>query len=343
MLLDQFLRQQTLPRILIIRLSSIGDVLQASPVARELRKAFPSAYISWLVESKSQEVIEGNSNLDNVFVWPRKEWISEAEKSSDYLALVKKNLALVKQLRREKIQVSIDLHGMLRSGLLSFLSGAAYRLCLPDPPEPAGHFANVNVKAEYFPTVFARYLSVLKECGIPKAEPEMEMPLSLCDEQFAMDFMVKHALKERNFFILNPATSKPSKCWPADNYAKLGDMLAETYRSPILLFGAQSDSPLTQKVIAGMTHEPIDVTGLVNLKQLGAITKRARTFISGDTGPLYIAQALGTPTVAIFGPTNADYYSIGRNNHIFIQGRDGRTDNVTALEVYHAVKQLNAY
>lgn len=342
MLLDQFLSQQKLPRILIIRLSSIGDVLQASPVARELRKAFPSAYISWLIESKAQEVIQGNSHLDKVFVWPRKEWNDEAKKTGDYLALVRKNLALVKQIRKEQFQISIDLHGMLRSGLLGYLSNAKYRLCLPNPPEPAEHFANIKVQTENFPTVFSRYFSVLKEFGIHKAEPEMEMPLSLCDKQFAMEFMAKHSLKERSFFILNPATSQPNKCWPADNFAKLGDMLTETYGFPILIFGAQSDYPLTKKILAGMRHKPIDVTGLVNLKQLGAITEQARTFISGDTGPLYIAQALRTPTVAIFGPTNADYYSTGRKNHISIQGRDARPDSVTTTEVYCAVKELNA-
>ncbi|MBP2662048.1 MAG: glycosyl transferase family 9 [Firmicutes bacterium] len=298
LLLDQFLSHRKLPRILILRLSSIGDVLQASPVARELRKAFPSAHISWLVESKSQEVIQDNSNLDSVFVWHRKEWNDEAKKTGDYHALVRKNLAFVKQIRKEKFQVSIDLHGMLRSGLLSYLSGAKYRLCLPTPPEHAEYFANVKVKTEKFPTVFSRYLSVLKEFGIHRTEPEMEMQISLWDERFAMEFMANHGLKERSFFILNPAASQPAKCWPTDKFARLGDMLVDTYQLPILISGAKSDRPLAKKIIAGMRHKPIDVTGLVNLKQLGAITKQARTFISGDTGPLYIAQAVGTPTVA---------------------------------------------
>lgn len=340
MLLDQFLSHRKLPRILILRLSSIGDVLQASPVARELRKAFPSAHISWLVESKSQEVIQDNSNLDSVFVWHRKEWNDEAKKTGDYHALVRKNLAFVKQIRKEKFQVSIDLHGMLRSGLLSYLSGAKYRLCLPTPPEHAEYFANVKVKTEKFPTVFSRYLSVLKEFGIHRTEPEMEMQISLWDERFAMEFMANHGLKERSFFILNPAASQPAKCWPTDKFARLGDMLVDTYQLPILISGAKSDRPLAKKIIAGMRHKPIDVTGLVNLKQLGAITKQARTFISGDTGPLYIAQAVGTPTVAIFGPTNANYYSLGKKNHIFLQGRDARTNNVTTIELYRAVRQL---
>jgi len=340
LLLDQFLSHRKLPRILILRLSSIGDVLQASPVARELRKAFPSAHISWLVESKSQEVIQDNSNLDSVFVWHRKEWNDEAKKTGDYHALVRKNLAFVKQIRKEKFQVSIDLHGMLRSGLLSYLSGAKYRLCLPTPPEHAEYFANVKVKTEKFPTVFSRYLSVLKEFGIHRTEPEMEMQISLWDERFAMEFMANHGLKERSFFILNPAASQPAKCWPTDKFARLGDMLVDTYQLPILISGAKSDRPLAKKIIAGMRHKPIDVTGLVNLKQLGAITKQARTFISGDTGPLYIAQAVGTPTVAIFGPTNANYYSLGKKNHIFLQGRDARTNNVTTIELYRAVRQL---
>lgn len=340
MLLDQFLNQQKLPRILILRLSSIGDVLQASPVARELRRAFPASYISWIVESKSQEVVQGNSNLDSIFVWPRKEWTDEAKKTGNYLALARRNLAFVKQIRKEKFQISIDLHGMLRSGFLSYLSGAKYRLCLPNPPEHAEYFANINAKTRNFTTVFSRYLSVLKEFGIHKTEPEMEMPISLCSKRFALEFMANHGLKEKKFFILNPATSLPAKCWSADKFAKLGDMLIETYHLPVLIFGAQSDRLLTEKIITEMRHKPIDVTGLINLKQLGAITKQACTFISGDTGPLYIAQAVGTPTVAIFGPTHANYYSLGKKNHIAIQGQDTCTNNVTTIEVYRAIRQL---
>lgn len=343
LLLEQFLKQESSPRILLLRLSSIGDVLQASPVAYQLRKAFPTAYIAWLVESKSQDVIKGNSNLDDVIVWPRKEWNDEAKKTGDYLALAKKNFSLVEQIRKGNFQISIDLHGMYRSALIGYLSGAKYRLCLPNPPEHAEYFANVKTRTEYLPTVFSRFLTILKELGLPRAEPEMEMPISEADDRFALEFMAKHGLKEKAFFILNPATSQPEKCWPADKFARLGDMLAERYKLPIVIFGAKSDRPLTKKLAAGMRHKPIDASGQLTLKQLAAITKQAGIFISGDTGPLYIAQAVNTPTVAIFGATNADYYNIGKESSIFIQGKDNSTFNVTTIEVYRAIRQLNIF
>lgn len=343
MQLTQFLRKQENIKILLIRLSAIGDVLHASPVAGELKKAFPKASISWVVETKAKDVIEGNSNLDKIFVWPRKEWNQEVKETGDYLAMLKLNMEFANLIRKEKFDISIDLHGMLRSGLLSYLCGAKYRLCIPNPPERANYLANVRVEADNVPTVFSRYLSVLKPFGIESSDPVMEMPASNEDERFAEVFLRDYGLKDKGFFVLNPSTSQPGKCWPTESFAKLGDRLGEACDLPIVIFGAVSDRPLAREIAVKMKNPPVDATGLMNLKQLGAVTRRARVFISGDTGPLYIAQAVETPTVAIFGPTDSSYYSLGLEQHIGIQGYDHNVQNVSVEEVFQAVERLNKF
>ena len=114
----------SIQRILIIKLSSIGDVIQASPVAEKLRQRYPTAIIDWVVETKSKDVIVGNSYLDEVIVWERKEWTKEAKETGDYRLLFKRLSGFVNNLRQRRYQLAIDLQGLLRSGMLAWLSGA---------------------------------------------------------------------------------------------------------------------------------------------------------------------------------------------------------------------------
>ena len=327
-------------KIVIIRLGSIGDVLHASPVAREIKNHFPDSRISWVVETKSKDVIEGNSNLEQVFVWRRKEWNAEAKKTRNYYTLIKRNLDFLAQIRQQNFDIAIDLHGMYRSGLISYASNAKYRICVPNPLERSTIFANICIKDGSFPTVYDKYLSVLKCFGIQACEPTMEMPVTADDKVFAQDFMAEYALQPRRYIAFNPSTSCISKCWPVDKFAQLGDWLHAEYGLPIIIFGAAGDKAMTQAIIARMKNRPVDATGTMTLKQVGAVAQQAAVFISGDTGPLYIAQALDVPTVALYGVTNAQYYTIPKQNRISIQANENSLSNITVEEVFGAVKKL---
>ncbi|MBP2659116.1 MAG: glycosyl transferase family 9 [Firmicutes bacterium] len=326
-------------RILIIRLSAIGDVLQASPVAQALKKSFPQSRISWVVETKAKDVIEGNSNLQHVFVWPRKEWELEAKKTRDYYTLIKRNWHFLSQIRHQHFDIVLDLQGMYRSDFISFVSGAKHRICLPNPPEPCIG-ANIHTPSWAFSNVYERFLSVLLHFGIETFQPIMEMPLTVEDEMYAQDFMSIHGLQAHNFIIFNPSASWPSKCWTLEKFAQLGDLLANEFKIPIVIFGDTSDKYIGQTIAMYMNHPIIDVTGTMTLKQLGAVAKKAGIFISGDTGPLYIAQALQVPTVALFGITSAKYYQRDLPNQIALQGRDHSLRNLTVNEVLQAVRLI---
>ncbi|MBP2656696.1 MAG: glycosyl transferase family 9 [Firmicutes bacterium] len=326
-------------RVLIIRLSAIGDVIQASPVAQALKKFFPHSRISWVVETKSKDVVEGNSNLQHVFVWPRKEWEAEAKKTGNVYKLIKRNWNFITKIRQQRFDIVIDLQGMYRSDFISYFSGAKHRICLPNPPEPCVG-ANIYTPNRAFSTVYERYLSVLLHFGIEEAQPILEMPLTAAAEIYSRYFMINHGLQARNFIIFNPSTSWPSKCWALENFAKLGDMLAAEFKMPIVVFGDKSDKYMAQAISMQMNNPIIDATGSMTLKELGAVAKQAGIFISGDTGPLYIAQALQVPTVALFGVTSAMYYQRNLPNQIALQGKENSIGNLTVNEVLQAVRLI---
>jgi len=326
-------------KILIIRLSSIGDVLQAATVARAIKSFYPQTRISWAVETKSKDVILDNVHLERVFVWPRKEWNAEAKKTLNPFTFFKRNLQFLSQIRKQNFDIAIDLHGMYRSDLISYASRAKIRICLPKPHEPCLG-ANVKTKNKNFSNRYERYFSVLTHFGIEGAEPVLEMFLRAEDEEFARDFMAEHGLKPQKFIVFNPSSNDKNRCWPAESYARLGDLLAAKYGLPIVVFGAAADKHLAQSIASRMAGRVIDATGTMTLKQLGAAAKQACVFISGDTGPLFIAQGLQVPTVALFGASSALECHINGPDRIALQAENGSLGNLSAPDVFRAVESL---
>ena len=303
-------------RILVIKLSSIGDVIQASPVADKLRQRYPRANIDWIVETKSKDVIIGNSNLDEVIVWKRREWWEELKKTGDYRLFYQRMAAFFKHLRQRKYDLAIDLQGLLRSALVAWLSGALWRVCYTDTREMSPMFANIKIKPDEEKIhVKYRYVGLLQFLGIDASNLKMQMPLTAGDRQFANHFIVQNRLTAKQYIVLNPATSWPSKCWPAELYAQVGELIMSRLQLPVVILGAPADQFLAKEIKDKLEKPVFDLTGQTTLKELAAVIEQAALFIGGDTGPLYIAEALGTATVSIFGPTDpARHAPIGRRH-----------------------------
>lgn len=304
-------------RILVIKLSSIGDVIQASPVADKLRQRYPQAIIDWIVETKSKDVIIGNSNLDEVIVWKRKEWWEELRHTGDYRLFYRRMATFFKHLRQRQYDLALDLQGLLRSALVAWLSGALWRVCYTDTRELSPLFANIKIKPDYGKKIHVkyRYVGLLRFLGIATNHVKMQMPLTVGDRQFADNFIVKNNLIAKQYIVFNPATSWPSKCWPTEFYAQVGELIMSRLQLPIVILGAPADQFLAKEINDKLARPVFDLTGQTTLKELAAVIEQAALFIGGDTGPLYIAEALGTATVSIFGPTDpARHAPVGRKH-----------------------------
>ncbi len=276
-------------RILIVKLSSIGDVVHTLPVLSALRKKFPKSYIAWVVKKQIANIIINHPHLDEVISYegPRK---------------------TAKKLRSLNFDLAIDLQGLFRSGFLTFVSGAEVRLGFSraNSRELSRLFLNQRVTpGEEDRHVIDKNLSLLRPLGIEVKKKEFIIPVSHENREYITNFLREKGITSSDLLIaLHPGASWPSKLWPEERWAELVDRLIEELKvKAILLWGAGDKNSIDR--IAKITENRPIISCKTNLKELACLISKCRLFIGGETGPLHIACALNIPTVALIGPTDS--------------------------------------
>lgn len=294
--------------ILIVRLSAIGDVLHCSPLARALREQYPAARISWLVGDKSKDILLGNPFLDEIVVWDKDAWRKLL--TTDLSAAYRSMRILAKTLQHERYDLVVDVHGQLIPGLITWQSGAPLRAGFSNAKELAPLFYNRKAKRKYDLPITQQYLGVMAALGIFEYNRTgMIMPVAPENHEKAASLWQKHKIGATDkVIVLNPATTWMTKCWPPDYFAQLGNYLLQETGIKILLTGAKSDIPLTSQIRAKISGDVVDLAGSTSLKDFAAIAQKCALCVTGDTGPLHIAAAVGTPTLSLFGPTDPQVY-----------------------------------
>lgn len=293
-------------RILIVKLSAIGDVVMTTPVAKALRTAFPSAYIAWVVEPKSKDVVIGNPYLDEVIVWDRPPDLTWNPLS---VASTWKSLwALGRELRAKRFDVAVDLQGLLRSALAARSSGAQHVVGFDN-----GREGSTRLYTHLYPLSRTgtrgpqRYLDVLNLLGVNATDTEMCVPVGEDDRAHARKLLDEESAKclpgRRLIAALAPATTWPHKHWTEEGWAGLADGLVSRYDALPVFLGAPVDAELIGRIRGLMSREPGNIVGRTTLKQAGAILEAADLVFGVDTGLLHMSIALGRPTIGVFGPT----------------------------------------
>ncbi len=318
-------------RVLIIRLSSSGDVTHALPVAAALKDSFPHLELTWIVEEMSAGIVTGSPCLDNVIVIPRNRWKKQGRLTSP--TVWREYYDLLKTVRRGRYDVALDLQGYAKSALLALASGARYRfgwhkmrdfsylVSRPLPTRP-GSLHRVD-----------QFLDVPEALGA--AHYSVRFPLHIPAEAVAKaDGLLQAAgvLPGMNYAVINPAVGSPTRKWSARNYGSLAIGLAERFGMGVVLVGSGKDKEICAHVAAEARKsdnlEPLkcpiaDLSGETNIKELAAVLNRCAVHVCGDTGSAHIAAALGRPVVALYGPTDPGY-----------AGPWGQADNVLARREY---------
>ena len=293
-------------RILIVKLSSIGDVVMTTPVAKVLRNAFPDSYIAWAVDDKSKDVLVGNPYVDEVIVWERNSASGSALGKA--CGLTVGFAKLVPQLRARKFDVAIDFQGLLRSALVTRMSGARYRLGYDNAREGGALFYNVRFPARQRRARGPQqYLNMLELLKIFSQDSDMYVPIGEDDRAFAQRF-ITHAAPEaasrnKRVVALCPATTWPQKHWAEEGWARLADVLASEYDALPVFLGSPADIGLVDRILGLTSCEAINAAGKTTLKQAAAMLELCDPVIAVDTGLLHIALTLNRPTVGVFGPT----------------------------------------
>jgi lipopolysaccharide heptosyltransferase I len=304
------------PRILIVRLSAIGDVIFAMPVATALKKRFAEAHITWLVESTSADLVRHHPHVDHVVVLPRKGIRNTLRRPWGIPGAMLEVLRRMRDCRQEGFHMVLDLQGNMKSGILTGLSGGRWRV---------GHDRQFrkellnglfsNIKVHPVPEGAAtrhrteRDLGMLRAVGIP-AEHEpcaLELPGEI--HARARDF-VSSLPGAGPLVVLHPGTSAfgALKRWPVDRFAVLADRLARESGARIAISWGPGEEDLARTTARKARVDTTLFPPPTNLLFPAAVYARADLVVGADSGPLHLATLMGTPTLTLFGPKDPEVY-----------------------------------
>lgn len=276
-------------KILIIKPSAWGDIVHSLPFLAVLKKRYPQAEIHWVIAKGLHSFLEGHPLIHKLWIMDKDSWkdLTRIGKSFGEMNAFRKGL------RDERFDISIDLSGLLRSGLITWAAGARYRLGFSDSDEGSPFFYTHEITGGDQIHAIDRYLLLagLIDCDIS----EISYPFPpLPDITRLLNDLPKQ------FCIMVPSAGKKANRWPAKRFAKL----AQCLHVPSLIIAGPSDHDIAAEVVSGSAGKAINLAGKTGLKELVALTQHASFFICNDTGPMHIAAALGIPVFALFGPAN---------------------------------------
>jgi lipopolysaccharide heptosyltransferase I len=283
-------------RICIIKPSSLGDIVHALPILAALRARWPAAHIAWVVNRPFRELLEGHPALDELIVHDR------TARRGDFLGLAA-TAALFRKLSRSRFDLTIDLQGLLRSGLMTAATRSPVRVGLADAREGATWFYTDKVDASRLHLhAVERTQRVAAAFGARMPEPQFDVPISADDARWAREIFAPLPAPR---IVLNVGARWLTKRWPPEHFAALARRLVATYQAGLIAVGSASDRPFVQAVQAQIApFEALDLCGKTNLHQLAALSAEADLFISNDTGPLHLAAAAGARVIGIYTCTN---------------------------------------
>jgi len=295
-------------RLLVVRLSAMGDVIHTLPAAQALRQAFPQAMIGWVLEERWAELLcaagtarRGARSAQRPLVdWVHTVHLKEWGKSVFSIATLEQVARVWNDVRAARYDEAIDLQGALRSALIARWSGARVVYGARQPREsPASlwYTRQATVRGAH---VIEQNLSVVEAIiGRKPSAPAVEFPIDAAAEDNVEERLRHAGIWE--FAILNPGAGWGAKQWPAERYGKVARELAKSGVQSIVNFGPR-ETELAREVETASEGAARAVE--CSIGELIALTRRARLFVGGDTGPLHLAAALQVPVVAIFGPTD---------------------------------------
>ena len=331
--------------ILIVKLSAVGDVIHTLPSLATLRRCYPDADITWVVEEAAADLITDHPDLDRVIVSSRKRWINELRQGR-IVAPIREIRLFLRELRRHPYDLVIDFHGLFKSAVIVLLSRGRRKLGFDSLQELSGLFYNEKIPEKMEKHAVDRYLdfvrhvagkskaacltttpefriavgekekrhveTLLKEHAIwIRSGSETYFPLPSVPHPFRIDDLTEAASTDREknahkdlsrFVAVNPVAFWETKLWEEGKFAELCDRLREELGIVVVLTGEKS-APL-ERICRRMRTRVVNLGGRTTLRDLACIYREAALVVTTDSGPMHLAAAVGTPIVALFGPTD---------------------------------------
>ena len=292
--LEQRLRSLTARRIAIIKPSALGDLVQTLPLLPALRKRFPGSSITWVVQRELSDLVAGHPDLDRVLTVDRRpRWMAAGR--------------FLRELRRQQFDLVLDLQGLLRTAVMTWATGAPWRIGLETAREGARFAANLTIPdtGKLVPA-HARYWRVAEALGVGDVARRALVQVSIDDHRIARQLL--HGLP-RPVFAVQWGARWETKRWPLEQMVDVLAHAARTWGGSAVFIGGPGEHALcaaaaTTLSIRSQNTAVRNVAGRTTLKQLAALLTNVDAVVSNDSGPLHLAAELGTPVLGIFTCTN---------------------------------------
>lgn len=291
-------------KILIVKISSLGDILHSFHTVSLLKKYCPESEIDWLVNSAHQEAVAYCPYVSKTILFPRK----ELGKISTFPSTA---LSLIKELRKKRYDLVIDLQGLLRSAFFSWTANSPIVAGFAKPKEfLATFFYNRRIKicgAKNMHVIEKNIRLVSQLLDVPFEIPEISVPVHIVHSESAKKKLSDKGISDGcGYFCIAPGTRWPSKQWPPEFFAKVANWIIK--KNPdikVVILGSQAEIPLAKTIEQIISpFVPVNMCGLTGIGEIFEIIRNASLLIANDSGPVHIASALGVPTIAMFGPTD---------------------------------------
>jgi len=279
-------------KILVVKPSSLGDIVHSLPFLNSIKTCFPKAEIHWVIAKGLEGLLECHPMVDKLIIINKDMW----KKLSRTTATIKEIKQLLKDIRNERYDLAVDLQGLLRSGIITMASRAPVRIGFSEAREGSRLFYNVRVKGGRDVHAVERYMKIAGALGCD--EKNILFPFPLCDNDVRNAEGIRSEMKE--YAVIVPGARWDTKIWAAGNFGRIASLLP--MRS--IVIGSRSDMLIAEKVVQASGGKAISLAGRTSLKELIELMRHAKFVISNDSGPMHIAAGFQVPVVAIFGPTS---------------------------------------
>lgn len=337
-------------RILFIRLSAVGDVINTLPALEALRRGFPDAHIGYVVEDRAHDLISQHPSVNTVHLYKRKRWARYLHQPKHWWEMVSEFSAFLKDIRRQNYTVALDFQGNLKGAMHGVFSGARRRVGFSrghckennywfnnEHVTPPGGTEKIN-RVE-------KFLSLVGHLGVPVTSAGYRLPETRDGRARVDAFLTERQLKE--YAVIHPGTSDfgALKRWMPERFAALAERIGSTTPlKPVISWGP-GERPLAEEIVAGSKGQAVLAMETRNILDLAELIRSAKIYVGCDSGPLHLSSAVSTPSVALFGPKDPRTYGPYNPHHrVVLKGElgQGSMEAITVDDAFSAFQSLLA-
>ncbi len=324
--------------ILIMKPSSLGDIILVLPALAALRRNFPEAKISWLVRPEFAALLENHPYLDEIIAFDRKFLGKAWFHPRAFGALI----SLVRKLRSARFDVVFDFQGLFRTASLAWLSGCRKRFGRAGAREFAHIFYTDKVLQDMeCAHLVDYYLRMIQTAGAADISVEFVLPRNPEAAESVGKLLADKKVSPGKYAVFVPGSAHADKCWPTERFAELADRVTAKFGFSIVATGTEPEASVVER-LKEMAGVPVaNLAGQTSLSELMALLRGARLVVSNDTGPGHIAAASGVPLVLMFGRSNPVRVAPYRRKQCVVAiDADGRGLAINSADPKHDIKAI---